>query len=338
MARIDDQPRASAGPLEVDLPTMRGYAGYLDDLSRDLGAIAYRAETTCTTADFGRMLEDLCGDYEALLPTLHQVLNDQERLMRDYGTAVDALTLDFERTDDGVARAFKGADGITGGGSTSSAFAGLGPSGTVPTPHPTESAIPEVSFGFVFDKLAWALEEFCGFDVRREVTDFLAGDVVGLTTQAVCWEQLGTRIGLHHDGLVTAQRLASSQWHGEAANSHFAAMIAWDGPLEDQSTMFPELGAYLRELGKQAVHTAQFVVDCIRLAIDLILGAWSLMYIPIVGQARFVKKAWDAYKQASKATAYLRMLWSFLRTVKDYIRVLHDTLTPASLPSAPQSV
>ncbi|WP_370247656.1 hypothetical protein [Nocardioides sp.] len=338
MPVADDHAPTTSRQLEVHLPTMRGYAAYLDRTSADLGAIAHRARTSCSNADFGRMLEDLCGDYETLLPVLHEMLAEQERIMQRYGVAVDALTMDFERTDDGVAQAFGGADSITGGGSTSTAFAGLGPTGSVPTPYPTESEIPEVSFGFVFDKLAWALEEFCGFDVRREVTDYLAGDVVGLTTQAICWEQIGTRVGQHRDGLVVAQRLASTDWEGDAATSHFAAMIGWDQPLEDQTTKLPELGGYLRDLGRQAVHTAQFVVDCIRLAIDLILGAWSLMYIPIVGQARFVKKAWDAYKQASKATAYLRMLWSFIRTVKDYFVVLHDTLTPAHLPAAPQTV
>lgn len=335
---VAEERRTQAGELRVHLPDMRGYSALIDAIGTDCGALSAQAETYCSNADFGKILEDLTADYAALLPVLHDLLAEQETLMKDYAIAIDQLVVDYETTDDGVAREF-GGDGITGGSGTNSAkFAQVSPLDYLASPYPSESDLPEVSFGYVFDKLAWALEKFCSWDVRAQVTDWIAGDVVDVSTQAKCWEIIGERIGDTRDNLGTGQSLVFQTWSGQAANSHAASMYGWDTALEDQATEFPQLGEYLRQVAEEAVNVAQLVVDCIRLAIDLILGAWSLMYVPVVGQARFVKKAWDAYKQASKATAYLRMFWSFLRTVKDYFVVLFDKLNPAILPSAPLAV
>ncbi|CAB4695024.1 MAG: hypothetical protein F2667_03345 [Actinobacteria bacterium] len=337
MAHAVETPRDS-GPLQVDLPDLRGYAQLIDGLGFDLGTLQTQAETYCVDADFGKILEDLTSDYAALLPQLKELLGENEVLMKQYARALDIQVLDYERTDDGVAGSF-GSDGIRGDtGTNTGGFAASSPIDWTASPYPSESSLPEVSFGFVFDRLAWALETFCNWDVRTEVTDWIAGDVVGLSTQAHCWQLIGQRLGDTDSSLSTGEIKIYDTWSGQAASAHASSMIGWSQALTSQSTGLADLGEHLRSLAAEAVNVAQMVVDCIRLAIDLITSAWALQYIPIYGQAKFIQKAWNAYKTASKATAYIRMLISALRVVKDYIVVLIDTLTPSMLPPKPMGV
>ena len=331
-------PVSTPGELRVDLPDMRGYAGLLDAVRLELGAVHAQVETYCANADFGRIVEDLTSDYAALLPHLHALLAENESVMRSFAVALDQQTMDYERTDERVADSF-GGRGIHGGSGTNSAdFRAASSGASHPSPSPSQADLPEVSFGFLFDKLAWALETFVGWDVRREVTDWIAGDVVDLSRQASCWAIASTRLeGCRSDLGAGLSRIARS-WEGLAAQQHTLSMITWDVALTSQSTHLARLGTHLEELAQDAVHTAQFVVDCIRLAVDLITSAWALQYIPIYGQAKFVAKCWDAYKTASKATAYLRMLLSTIRAVKSFVVICIDELTVSSLPSRPLGV
>lgn len=333
MVRIDERSH-DPGPLRVELPELRGYAQALDDVSRDLGGCEALASSYCGTADFGRIVEDLTGDYEALLPQLKELLAENEDLMRQYSVAVDRTVTDFERTDDGVASRFQG-DGIGGGrGTASYPLAAVGSA----TPYASEGDLPEVSFGFVFDNLCWALEKFCGWDVRAAVTDWIAGDTVGLSTQASCWEVVGGRLSTTRDNLGTSDSRLGETWSGQAANSHLLGMIVWDTALRSQAEGFADLGQALKDLAKEAVNVAQLVVDCIRLAVDLIASAWALQYIPVYGQVKFVQKAWDAYKRAQKAVAYLKMIISAVRATKSLLVVMIDSFTPTMLPPKPISV
>lgn len=322
------------GPLEVQLPALRGYAVVLDDVSRDLGACEALASSYCTDADFGKIVEDLTSDYAALLPQLQDLLSENETVMQQYAVAVDRTASDFERTDDGVASRF-GGDGIDASrGTTSFNLPSVGSS----MPYASEGDLPEVSFGFLFDRLAWALETFVGWDVRGAVTDWIAGDVQGLSTQASCWEIIGERLEATRGNLTTADLRIGETWKGQAATTHAIGMITWDMALESQAQGFKDLGESLRSLAEEAVNVAQLVVDCIRLAIDLIASAWALQYIPVYGQVKFAKKAYDAYKRAQKAVAYLKMIMAAIRATKSLVMVMIDSFTPTMLPGKPLSV
>ena len=327
----------TAGELQVDLPELRGYAVLLDQVRSDLGAAHAQAETYCRDADFGKILEDLTGDYAALLPQLVELLAENEQLMKQYALAVDRQAMDYERTDDHVSDGFGGA-GITGSATGTARFAPTASSDHLSTPGPTEGELPQVSFGFLFDKLAWALDTFTGFDVRASVTDWIAGDVVGLSTHASCWELVSQRLECCERNIAAGQARVYATWGGLAANQHASGMIVWGTALQSQTSGLADLAQHLKELCVDAVDTAQFVVDCIRLAIDLVTSAWALQYIPVYGQAKFVQKAWDAYKTASKATAYLRMLWSAIRAVRSFLVMCLDQLHPSMLPAKPLSV
>jgi uncharacterized protein YukE len=333
MVKIEERSYDS-GPLRVELPELRGYAQALDDISRDLGGCEALAASYCGDADFGKIVEDLTSDYAALLPQLKELLGENETLMRDYAVALDRTAADFARTDDGVSSRFEG-DGIGGGrGTASYPLTSVGST----TPYASEGDLPEVSFGFVFDNLCWALEKFCGWDVRAAVTDWIAGDTVGLSTQGSCWEVVGTRLGTTKSNIGSCDSRVFDTWSGQAANTHAAGMIVWDTALSSQADGFKDLGQALKELAKEAVNVAQLVVDCIRLAIDLISSAWALQYIPVYGQVKFVKKCWDAYKRAQKALAYLKMIISAVRATKSLVVVMIDSFTPTMLPPRPISV
>lgn len=333
MVRIDER-TPDAGPLRVELPELRGYAQALDDISRDLGGCEALASGYCGDADFGKIVEGLTGDYAALLPQVKELLAENETLMRSYAVALDRTVADYESTDDGVASRFEG-DGI-GGGRGTAAYALSSVGSTVP--NASQGDLPEVSFGFVFDNLCWALQKFCGWDVRAAVTDWIAGDTVGLSTQGSCWEVVGTRLGTTRTNIGSCDSRVGRSWSGQAANSHAAGMVVWDSALSSQSEGFVDLGQSLKDLAQEAVNVAQLVVDCIRLAVDLIASAWALQYIPVYGQVKFVQKCWDAYKRAQKALAYLKMIVSAVRATKSLVVVMVDSFTPTMLPPEPAGV
>ncbi len=322
------------GDLRVDVPELRGYSDALDDCSRNLGSIEARASASCNDADFGKIVEDLTGDYATLLPQLKDLLAENESLMRDYALAVDKTAAEYVATDDGVSSRFKG-DGISAGqGTANYAVSSL----VCLSPTPSEGELPEVSFGFLFDNLCWAIEKISGFDVRARVTDWIAGDVVGLSTQANAWQIVGGSLEIVDGDVTEATARVNKTWDGNASGTHAISMYLWSSALKEQASGFRELGTALDELAKEAVHVAQLVVDCIRLAVDLIASAWSLQYIPVYGQAKFIQKAWHAYKRVTKALAYLKMILSAVRATKSLLVVMIDSFTPTMLPGKPLNV
>lgn len=317
--------------LEVDLAELRGYADAIDDISRDAGGVEHLVASTCVTTDFGKIVEEMTADYAILLPQVKEVLAETEDRLARYARNVDLTAADFLETDDGVASRFQG-DGIDARpGTANFALASVG----TQAPSATEGELPEVSFGFLFDKLAWALEKFTGWDVRAEVTDWIAGDVVTLSLQADCWRIAGERFSTITDNFTDSSIRIQKTWRGDAAAEEFPKALSWSFVLGDHASAMKDLGANLRDLAKEAVNVAQLVVDCIRLAVDLIASAWALQYIPVVGQVKFVQKAWDAYKRAKKAIAYLQMIVSALRFTKSLIVVMIDSITVEKLPGVP---
>ena len=145
-----DENTTDFGPLKVDLPELRGYAAVLDDVARDFGRCESLASGYCHDADFGKIVEDVTTDYATLLPQLKELLAENETVMRQYAAAVDRTAADFERTDDGVASRFHG-DGINAGRGTARF-----PHTSVGSQRPSasEGELPEVSFGYAFDRLA----------------------------------------------------------------------------------------------------------------------------------------------------------------------------------------
>ena len=257
-----DETSSDPGPLHVSLPVLRGYATVLDDVSRDLGGCEALASSYCVDADFGKIVEDLTSDYATLLPQLQELLAENETVMAQYALAIDRTASDFAHTDDGNASRFQW-DGINAdSGTTSFTVSSVGSS----TPYAPEGELPEVSFGFLFDRLARAIETFVGWDVRGAVTDWIAGDVQGLSTQASCWEIIGERLDVTRGNLTSADMLLGQTWQGQAADMYAGGMITWDMVLESQAQGFRDLGESLKSLAEEAVNVAQLVVDCIRLA------------------------------------------------------------------------
>lgn len=322
-----------AGEVTVELGDLRGYADVVDDVSRYLGRVSGYADTHCVTTDFGPMLDKLADEYAALLPQMRQFLAEQVELMEASALAIDRTLRDFRTTDAQEARRHGGRATITDDG-RSTAYHG-NPMTELGSPSPDESELPEVDFGFPFDQLAWALEKICGYDIRREVTDWLVGDVVEVSKQSNAWYMVGSAATSYSQWLQNADIIVARTWTGDAATSTIDRMEEWKETLDEQGTDFGQVGAHLADIAGDAVEVAQLVIDLIKFAVDLIAAAWASQWIPIYGQAKFAVKAWDAYHKVKEAWDKLQMFLDVLGLVVGYLKVLDDKLNPINLPAAP---
>ncbi|RYB94502.1 hypothetical protein EUA93_09195 [Nocardioides oleivorans] len=319
--------------VTVEISDLRGYADVVDDMATYLGRASGYADTHCNATDFGLLLDPLASDYSALLPRMKTLLSDQVALMKANATAIDQTLQDFLTTDAQEAERHGGQATITDDGTSASYYGN--PLTEFGSPTPDESDLPEIDFGFPFDQLAWALEKICGYDVRREVTDYLAGDVVEVSRQSNAWYMVGSATGSYSWCLRNANVIVARTWTGDAAESTIQRMDEWKESLDQQGTDFHQVGAHLADIAADAVDMAQLAVDLIKYAIDLIAAAWSSQWIPVYGQAKFVKKAWDAYQIVKKAWDKISEFLDVLNLVLSSLEIIYSSLNPVELPAAP---
>lgn len=318
----------------VELADLRGYADVVDDIAGYLGRTSGFAARHCASTEFGKMLEPLSAEYSSLLPQMQEVLSDQVQLMQACSVAIDRTLRDYRRTDAEEAERH-GGRGRIGNDGRSVPYYG-NPMKTLAAPAPRESELPEVDFGFPFDQLAWALEKICGYDVRREVTDFLVGDVVEVSKQSSAWYTVGSATSSYSWYLRNANVTVAKSWTGDAAEATIARMDEWKEALDEQGDAFHQVGEHLKDIAADAVEMAQLAIDLIKFAMDLIASAWAAQAIPVYGQAKFAKKAWDAFKIVKRAWDKISLFLDTLKLILGYFGVLHDKLNPVNLPAAPR--
>ena len=320
----------ATGALQVDLPDLRAFADLVDGLSSDLAQVANHVDTHCVSTEFGPLLDKLSGEYVSLLPQIKSYFDEQTSRLRTFATALDRTLTDYVITDDGVAERF-GSDGITGGGGKSNRFW----TQDMPLSSPTadESELPEIDFGFPFDQLAWAVDTVCGFDVRREVTDIIVGNVVEVSTQSNAWYSASSLVSTTQWNLWRANSWIGATWSGEAALESIGSSEEWVTTFENEAVDLDNVALHLKDIAADAVEVGQLVVDLILFAVDLIASAWTAQFIPIYGQVKFAKKAWEAYDKCKEAWDKISMFKDLLEIVIGYLRVLHDKFNPVELPS-----
>lgn len=324
-----------AGEVTVELGDLRGYADVVDDVARYLGRVSGYADTHCVSTDFGQLLDPLAEEYVSLLPQIKQLLADQVELMEASALAIDQTLRDFRTTDAAEAERHGARVTITDDGKSATYHGN--PLTDLSSPSPDESELPEVDFGFPFDQLAWALEKICGYDVRREVTDWLVGDVVEVSKQSSAWYMVGSATSSYSWWLQNANIIVAKTWTGDAATSTIDRMEEWKETLEQQGTDFDQVGKHLADIAGDAVEVAQLAIDLIKFAVDLIAAAWASQWIPVYGQAKFAVKAWDAFHKVKEAWDKIQLFLDALGLVAGYLEVLHDKLNPVNLPAAPSN-
>jgi hypothetical protein len=308
--------------MTVDLSELDAWSAQVQRASDDLTGIARNGGHSLVQTDFGPILETMMGAYNSLLPSVNQSLEDNGTGMGDHAEALRATARDFTLTEDGIVRRHN-ATGIDGrDGSTS--FWDVADT-TIRRAAPTESSLPQISFGFPYDTVCDLVRMLTGFDIRAELAEKIGGDVVGASTQGSSFGALGTSM------------------RGVAANlqSGSQTISAWVGSLNTQAGQLIQMGQNIVQICRDAWQTALSVVQCVKSAVQTVSSALATMSIPGVGWARVVQAVFQAFQAVMKAYQAIMKLINILQQVKSFIETVKNFFdgdkAPVSTPTAPTS-
>jgi uncharacterized protein YukE len=323
----------SAG-FAVEVADLRGYADLVGRAGTDMSRVAGYAESNVTDGDFGRILEVITGDYEALIPTFHSVLRaDGDRLGR-VSTALDATRRTYVDADARAAQGFGIGRAIADDGSADG-FGDMARVGSIPAPSLAGVVLPEVSFGFVLDKVCDLIVWVGGPDPREHVTRWIAGDIDKASLQASAWEHASDCVKSAEKNLTHGRGQILATWTGDAATASAATVEKWIASLGDQSQGMRSMSGHLRDMVVQAVDMAQVVVDIIKTVISIVSAALSSAYIPGWGQWKAIKTVKEAITLVNNARKVISAFWNALTMIKDYIVSLVHSFSITDLPPAP---
>ena len=322
--------------MTVDLSELDAWFAQVQRASDDLTGIARNGGHSLVQTDFGPILETMMGAYHALLPSVHQSLDDNGAGMRDHAEALRATARDFTLTEDGVVRRHN-AQGVDGrDGSTS--FWDVADT-TIRRAAPTETSLPKISFGFPYDTVCDLVRMLTGFDIRAELAEKIGGDVVGASTQGSSFSALGTSLKGVAANLESGSRTISQTWQGGASDAAVKQIGTWVGSLDRQAGQLVQMGQTVVQICRDAWQTAQAVVQCVKSAVQTVSSALATMSIPGVGWARVVQAVWQAFQAVMKAYQAIMKLIGILQKVKSFIESVKSFFdgdkAPVSTPTAP---
>lgn len=321
------------GQLTVELADLRGWAGQVGRAGGDCTDLGAYVAANVPDGDFGRILSLITGDYEGMATNVHAALGLDGTRLDGTGTALDTAATNYAHKDAQVAQDFGVGAAITDDGHAG----GFHDSGTTTAAAPSSSGedLPEVSFGWIFDKACELIDWLGGPDLRAEVTEQIAGDVGKASLQASAWENASTAMGAVCGNLTRGVGTIDRTWQGRAALASGSYLDSWVTALDGQGKAMAQIGSYLRDMIQQSVDVAQVIVDAVKEICSIISAGWSMASIPIYGQIKLVDKVKDAIKLVNDARKVISVFWNFLVMVKDYIVLAADTFSSDSLPAAP---
>ncbi|SDC13201.1 hypothetical protein [Actinokineospora iranica] len=326
--------------VTVELSDLRGWAAQTGRGSADLGAAHGYASSHIADADFGAILELITGDYAALLPKMHGILESDSSGMgqeqRALSASADAYQ-DADRqgrdrfvelggsgalhaSDDGVANGFE--DGVTA-------------QTKLTTPSTANITLPEVSFGWILDKVCELVIWVGGPDPREYVTKWIAGDVNKATMQAIAWECVAACVEAVEANLKSGSAAIARTWMGPASAASATQMGKWSACLVDQAAKMRQMSAHLKSMVDQAVKMAQVVVDIIKTVIDVVSAGLSNAAIPLYGQWKLINSVKQAITMINNARKVITVFWDVLKLVVDTIKMCASAFNAESLPPAP---
>lgn len=329
--------------VEVELADLRGWAQQVGRASSDLGAAHSYASGNIADADFGKILELISGPYADMLPKFHAVLHEDNTRLGKTGHALDSAARAYKEADDratGRLAHLPGgqvgqitddgrADGFGDRGSATAELVAPG-SGGVSLPDP-----PEISLGFVFDKVCGLMASITGFDLREKITQWIAGDVDKAARQVAAWRAVAACCDVVEQNLAWGRKSIANTWIGPAASAAVAHVEKWGGSLTTQANAMRAMGEHLSDMIGQAVQMAQVVVDIIRTIVSLITAALSNAAIPFYGQWKLIKTVWEGVKMAYSAWKVVQVFLNALKTIIATIQMCVNAFTIDSLPPAP---
>lgn len=326
----------------VEISDLRGWACQVGRASDDLDSARRYAVGNIADADFGRILETITRDYAAMLSQFHNILQadsiglDHERAAlnasADVYKAVDSRSRDhFSRlaggvtlhtVDDGVANGFNDA-----------LFAAT----MLAPPDGSGIALPEVSFGWIFDKVCDLVIWVGGPDPREYVTHWIAGNIDKAALQVSAWQHVAGCVDTVDANLKSGKAAITHTWTGPASTTSGAQMDEWGTCLANQSSKMRQMAGYLGDAVDEAVKMAQCVVDIIKEVISIVSAGLSNAAIPLYGQWKLIKTVKEAIIMINNARKVITVFWSFLNMVKSFIQVCISTFSATALPPAPSA-
>lgn len=340
---MDEAGEDIVSEVVVELADLRGWARQVGRASTDMGAARNYAAGNIADADFGRILEVITGAYAEMIPQFHQVLQEDSARLAATSAALDAAATAYQEaddrangrlarlpggetgtvTDDGVANGFEDRGSATG--------ALVSPAGAgVSMPD-----LPEVSFGFLFDKVCDLVVWVGGPDPREKVTRWLAGDIDKAATHVSSWRAVADCVAIVENNLAWGRKSISNTWTGTAASAAGAYVDKWITSLTEQADAMRKMGDHLWDMIGQAVQMAQVVVDIIKTLVSLVSAALSNAAIPLYGQWKLIKTVKEGIQMVWQAWKVVKVFLDALKMVIGTIQMCVNAFTAAKLPPAP---
>jgi uncharacterized protein YukE len=320
--------------LRVELADLRAYADQVGRAGGDCTDLAGYLQSNVPDGDFGRILSLITGDYEHLVQQVQTALGTDATRLTHTRSSLRTSAAEYEKTDSHVAQDFGVGAHIADAGHAGGSFSDTGAT-SAPAPSAGGQQLPEVSFGWIFDKACALISWLGGPDLRAEVTEQIAGDVGKASLQASAWDNASATLAAVRGNLAHGTGAIAHTWEGQAAHSSGVYLDRWVASLGEQSGAMSQVASYLRDMITQAVDVAQVIVDTVREICSIISAGWSMASIPIYGEIKLVDKVKDAIKLVNDARKLISVFWNFLEMVKDYIAYAVDCFSSHSLPPAP---
>jgi uncharacterized protein YukE len=326
--------------VEVEISDLRGWAQQVGRGSKDMGTAHGYGSGHLTDADFGRILELITRDYDALIPKLLGILDADSTGLRTTSAALDASATSYKQMDERSRNHFTQ---LPGGGSAhttddgvANGFDDVQPAAAkLVAPDDGGEDLPEVKFGFPFDQVNDLIAQFTGIDIREALVAQVRGDVRKAARHASAWQHLGECTEAVDGNLDSGRAAIIRTWKGDASTASAGHMDKWGAALTEQSEAMRKVSKYLRDAIEQAVKVAQVIFDVIKTIISLVLAGWSGASIPLWGQWKLIKSIKEAATMIWSAYKVINVFKNALTMIVDGIRMCVDALTMEKLPPAP---
>ncbi|GAB3970488.1 hypothetical protein V1634_22875 [Plantactinospora veratri] len=329
--------------VSVELSDLRGWAQQVGRVSADMGSARDYAAGQIADADFGRILELITGPYAGMIPKFHNVLSEDGLRLgktRDgLNTSATAYREADERSSGRLTRLAGGQTGLVTDDGEANGFGDPGsPAGALVAPGGGGAGmpdLPEVSFGFVFDKVCDLVVWVGGPDPREKVTRWLAGDIDKAARHVEAWRAVAQCLDLAQANLASGRQAITRTWSGDAANAATAHVDRWTASLTEQAGAMRKMGDHLWDMIDHAVKMAQVVVDIIRTLVSLVSAALSNAAIPAYGQWKLIQTVKEGITMVWKAIKVVQVFLNALTMLISTIELCVDYFSVAKLPPAP---
>lgn len=335
-----------SGGYEVELSDLRGWANQIDRASDDVQLARQYATTQIADADFGRILELMTDPYAGAIGDFHAVLQADAEGLGNTREGLTAVEQNYQGEEVAISGTFSdfydtGPGSVQNDGEAAAFRDVYTPTAQLNTPGSQGAALPEtpeVSFGFLLDKVCDLVVMVGGPDPRAEVTQWIAGDVEKAAMQVVAWQRVAECVDDVAGNLRSGNNAISATWTGDAADAATAYLRRWIGAFTEQTGAMRQMSQHLSDAIDEAVKMAQVVVDLIRTVVHLVSAALSNAAIPFYGQWKLIKTVKEAIQMVWSAYKAVRVFWSFLKMLVSMVQAVAASFSRTALPAAPAPV